>query len=181
MLGCVHDRFYWRGGRVLGDVYWSKNTELAEKVLNLLRARKQTIACAESCTGGLFAAFFTELAGSSEVFQGGFVVYSNSSKTNLLQIPETLIASVGAVSKEVVVLMASQARNLVATDFGIAVTGIAGPGGGTPTKPVGTVWWCISGKQQELVGCLHLNGTRHDIRMQTVERVLSDFCLMLKG
>ncbi len=165
----------------MSEAYWARNTDLAETVLSLLRARKQTLACAESCTGGLFSAFLTELAGSSDVFQGGVTAYSNLSKTKLLSVPESLINSAGAVSREVVVMMASHVRASLAADFGIAVTGIAGPGGASSAKPVGTVWWCISDKRREFVGCLQLTGTRHSVRMQTVEQVLSEFCLILKG
>lgn len=104
------------------------------------RARGLRLACAESCTGGLIAALCTSIAGSSDWFERGIVSYSNAAKTELLGVEANLIARHGAVSEEVALAMARGALARSAADLALAVTGIAGPGGATPTKPVGLVW-----------------------------------------
>jgi nicotinamide-nucleotide amidase len=111
-----------------------------EALASLLLARGQTLAAAESCTGGLIAASCTELAGSSAWFERGFVTYSNEAKTELLGVPAELIARHGAVSEEVARAMASGALRHSRADIAVAVTGVAGPTGGSEAKPVGTVW-----------------------------------------
>ena len=103
-------------------------------------------ATAESCTGGLIAAAITAVPGSSAVLHGGFVSYANAAKTAMLGVPEALIASVGAVSREVAAAMAAGARAHTGADVAVSVTGIAGPGGGSADKPVGTVWFGIDGR-----------------------------------
>ena len=139
----------------------------------VLRERRLMLATAESCTGGLIAAACTALAGSSDWFERGFVTYSNAAKTEMLGVPPDLIARHGAVSAEVAIAMAVGALARSRADWSVAVTGIAGPGGATPGKPVGTVWLAIAGKgvpaQAEL---LQLDGDRGSIRSQTVERAL---------
>jgi nicotinamide-nucleotide amidase len=112
---------------------------LAEQVLAACRARGLTLATAESCTGGLVAAALTAIAGSSDVVERGFVTYSNAAKAELLGVPTTLIADKGAVSAEVAAAMAQGARIRAGVGLAVAVTGIAGPGGATPGKPVGLV------------------------------------------
>ena len=111
----------------------------AELLLARLRAKRWTLCTAESCTGGLIAALLTEIPGSSDVVDRGFVTYSNGAKCYLLGVPATLLGRFGAVSPETAVAMASGALQHSACDISIAVTGIAGPGGGTPDKPVGLV------------------------------------------
>ena len=105
-----------------------------------LRTQGQQLCCAESCTGGLIAAACTQLAGSSDWFDRGFVTYSNAAKTELLGVPEALIASHGAVSEPVARAMAEGVLSRSNAQWSLAVTGIAGPGGGSAEKPVGTVW-----------------------------------------
>lgn len=105
-----------------------------------LTAKKYTISAAESCTGGLLSDMFTDVPGSSEYFMGGIVAYSNEIKINQLNVDERAIIEFGAVSKEVALQMAKGVARLMGTDIGISTTGIAGPGGGSPEKPVGTVW-----------------------------------------
>lgn len=119
-----------------------------EALASLLLARGQLLATAESCTGGLIAASCTELAGSSAWFERGFVTYSNESKTELLGVPAALIAEHGAVSAEVAKAMASGALAHSRADIAVAVTGVAGPSGGSEAKPVGTVWlaWAERGQ-----------------------------------
>jgi nicotinamide-nucleotide amidase len=108
-------------------------------LLDLCRAKKLTIAAAESCTGGLLAATLTEIPGSSAVFDRGFVTYSDDAKTAMLGVPADLLATFGAVSREAAQAMASGALAHAGVDLAVAITGIAGPGGATPGKPVGLV------------------------------------------
>jgi nicotinamide-nucleotide amidase len=117
---------------------------LAEEVLTTCRRARLTIATAESCTGGLVAAALTAIAGSSDVFERGFVTYSNAAKMDLLGVPEALLTTVGAVSEEVAVAMARGVLRRAPVRIAVAVTGIAGPGGGSPSKPVGLVHLAVA-------------------------------------
>jgi nicotinamide-nucleotide amidase len=108
-------------------------------LLDLCRAKKLTIAAAESCSGGLLAATLTEIAGSSDVFERGFVTYSNEAKHTMLGVPLATLKTFGAVSREVAEAMATGALAHAPVDLAVSITGIAGPGGGTPAKPVGLV------------------------------------------
>jgi nicotinamide-nucleotide amidase len=138
-----------------------------------LRARNWRLATAESCTGGLVAAACTAVAGSSEWFDRGFVTYSNEAKHELLGVPRALIDAHGAVSAPVARAMAEGAIARSGADLAVSVTGIAGPGGATPDKPVGTVWlgWCCRGEESQAQR-LQLQGGRADVRAQTVGVVL---------
>lgn len=113
---------------------------LVEKLTNLLRVKQLQISCAESCTGGLIAGLLTELPGSSEWFDRGFVTYSNLAKQEMLGVTPELIKSYGAVSQQVAEAMALGALTNSSAQFSLSVTGIAGPSGGSTQKPVGTVW-----------------------------------------
>jgi nicotinamide-nucleotide amidase len=136
-----------------------------EQVADMLRSRGWTIATAESCTGGLLAGRLTELAGSSEYVLGGLVVYSNEAKTRLAGVDPELIARVGAVSVEVAEALADGARERVGADVGVGITGIAGPGGGTPEKPVGLVCFSVAGPDgSRITRSTNLPGGRADIR-----------------
>lgn len=114
-------------------------TALASLVLDEARARQLRITTAESCTGGLVAAALTAIAGSSDVFERGFVTYSNRAKAEMLGVPGDLIADLGAVSEPVVRMMAEGALEAANAHVSVAITGVAGPGGGSPMKPVGIV------------------------------------------
>lgn len=114
-------------------------TTRAEKVLELCRAQGLHVATVESCTGGLVCAALTAIAGSSDVVLGGYVTYSNKAKTDMVRVPRELIQFQGAVSEEVAFAMAEGALKTTEADISVAITGVAGPGGGTPTKPVGLV------------------------------------------
>lgn len=129
----------------LGNIVYAEGeTTLPEVVGHMLRDRKMTVAVAESCTGGLIASMFTDVAGSSEYFERGIVSYSNQAKQDLLGVsPETLRAN-GAVSREAAMAMAEGVKRISGASIGIATTGIAGPGGGSPEKPVGTVHMAIT-------------------------------------
>jgi nicotinamide-nucleotide amidase len=114
---------------------------LAARLLDLCRGKGLKLATAESCTGGMVAAALTDIAGSSDVVERGFVTYSNEAKSELLAVPSALVAKHGAVSAEVAAAMAAGALAKAPVDLAVAITGIAGPGGGTPDKPIGLVWF----------------------------------------
>jgi len=144
----------------------------ALRLADALRARGWRMAAAESCTGGLIAAACTAVAGSSDWFERGFVTYSNAAKQALLGVPEPLLAAHGAVSREVALAMAQGALQQAPVQLAVAVTGIAGPGGAVPGKPVGTVWlaWATAaGAQAEL---LQLPGDRSAVRKAAVSAAL---------
>jgi nicotinamide-nucleotide amidase len=143
-------------------------------LLDLYRRRGWMIATAESCTGGLIAATLTEIAGSSDVVDRGFVTYSNEAKSDLLDVPPALIAAHGAVSIEVATAMALGALKHSRAAVTVAVTGIAGPGGGSTEKPVGLVYIGIARRDQAVpqVERHIFEGRRHEIRLQTVARAI---------
>jgi nicotinamide-nucleotide amidase len=131
---------------VLGDDVAGVDIDgLAEVALHGLRRSRQTLATAESCTGGLISAAFTDVPGASDVFLGGVVSYSNDAKEDLLGVPHDTLLAHGAVSEEVARAMAQGVRRRVSADWGIGITGIAGPTGGTEEKPVGLVHWAVAG------------------------------------
>jgi nicotinamide-nucleotide amidase len=144
-----------------------------------LLTKEWKLTTAESCTGGLIAAHCTDLIGSSAWFDRGFVTYSNEAKTELLGVPLELIASDGAVSESVALAMALGAFFRSKATVSVAVTGIAGPAGGSPAKPVGTVWlsWCIQGvadAEKRL-----FSGDRASIRQSTVDAAIAGLLLRI--
>ncbi len=143
-------------------------TRLAEGLV----AREALLVTAESCTGGWIAKVCTDRAGSSTWFDRGFITYSNTAKHELLGVPEALIAQHGAVSRAVVEAMASGALACSAARYSIAVSGIAGPGGGTPDKPVGTVWLAWGTPAGVSAVCAHFPGDREQVRAATVAAAL---------
>ena len=144
-----------------------------ERLAALLRRGGERIATAESCTGGLIAAACTSLAGSSDWFERGFVTYSNDAKTEMLGVPAEAIAAHGAVSAEVACAMAEGALANSRASFAVSVTGIAGPGGGSAAKPVGTVWIATAASGEKAVASLLLaSGDRAAIRQASVARAL---------
>ena len=149
--------------------------ELVKQLAAKLTEKGWMLATAESCTGGMIAAACTDLAGSSQWFDRGFVTYSNEAKTEMLGVPAELIAKHGAVSEEVVRAMAEGAIRHSRAQVSIAVTGVAGPGGGSVEKPVGTVWvgWCVGGQITSRL--LQLSGTRKNIRHQVTQSALRWF------
>jgi nicotinamide-nucleotide amidase len=135
------DEFERKVGDILGDYIYGTDDQTLETVVGqLLVANKKTIATAESCTGGLIGARFTDISGSSAYFERGVVTYSNQAKMELLNVPQEIIEKYGAVSEQVAILMAEGVRKLAQTDYGLSLTGVAGPTGGTPQKPVGLVY-----------------------------------------
>lgn len=143
-----------------------------EALAAALRARGWRIAAAESCTGGLVAAACTAVAGSSDWFERGFVTYSNDAKCELLGVDAALLAAHGAVSEPVARAMAEGALARAPVQLAVAVTGIAGPGGAVPGKPVGTVWLAIAGPRGTQAERLQLDGDRAAVRAQTVAAAL---------
>ena len=133
---------------------------LEEAIGSLLVEERKTLAVAESCTGGFVSHTITSVPGSSRYFKGGVVAYSNALKTNLLGVPEETLAAHGAVSEETIRAMAEGVRERLQADFGIATSGIAGPDGGTPEKPVGTVWVAVADEQQIITKKLTLSKDR---------------------
>jgi nicotinamide-nucleotide amidase len=130
---------------IIPELIYGENEESLEMVIGkLLRMENKTICTAESCTGGNIAHMITCVPGSSDYFKGSVIAYANSIKTELLGVDEKLINQYGAVSEPVVISMAEGARRLLKTDFAVATSGIAGPGGGTEEKPVGTLWTAVT-------------------------------------
>ena len=142
----------------------------AEALLATLRARKLLLATAESCTGGLIAGVLTEIAGSSDVVERGFVTYSNEAKNELIDVPMAMIREHGAVSKEVALAMAAGALAHSRADITVAVTGVAGPGGGSAAKPVGLVHLAAERRGKPTIHreCRFGDIGRHGIRLATI-------------
>ncbi len=141
--------------------------EISAKTHKLLIKRKQTLAVAESCTGGLLSSILTGRSGSSKFFILATIVYSNFSKHLLLKVPMSMINKHGAVSSPVAQKMAENIRQLAKTDYGISITGIAGPTGGTAAKPVGTVFISVSSKTKTICRRFQFKGSRSSIRQQS--------------
>lgn len=138
----------------------------------LLAEEKLTIACAESCTGGLLTSRLTDVAGSSAYVKGSVVSYSNEIKERLVGVKSATLSEYGAVSKQTAGEMAEGIRKAIETDIGVGVTGIAGPDGGTPQKPVGLVYIAVAGSHGTVIRENHFKGTRSEIKLQTTETAL---------
>lgn len=150
-------------------LYSQDMLDLARDFLNAMRAKGWKFTSAESCTGGLIAGLLTEIAGSSDVVDRGFVTYSNEAKTELVNVPADTIAAYGAVSEEVVRAMAEGALRNSLADISVAVSGVAGPGGGTAEKPVGRVHIAASSKTNRLHKRMDYGDLgRSEIRRRTV-------------
>jgi nicotinamide-nucleotide amidase len=141
-------------------IYGEGDETLEASIVAMLAARHETLSTAESCTGGMIAARITNVAGSSAVFMGAVVAYDNSVKHELLNVPESILDVYGAVSEETARAMAEGARALLGTNHAIAITGIAGPGGGTQEKPVGTVWIAIASTDETTARIFHFGDDR---------------------
>ena len=142
------------------------------RIHKLLSEGHKTIAVAESCTGGLLSSLLTGQGGSSRYFILGAVVYSNKAKSLVLGIPGSLIKNKGAVSAQVSALMAKGVRKLAHTDFGIGISGIAGPGGGSKTKPVGTVFIAVESKSRKICRKFIFKGSRSAVRKKSALKSL---------
>lgn len=144
----------------------------AEAVIDRLTRAALTVATAESCTGGALAAALVSVPGASAVFPGGIVSYAEKAKQTLLGVPAALIAEHGVVSPEVARAMAEGARVALSVDLAVATTGVAGPSGGTPETPVGTVCIAVSGERGTAMYTEHLSGDRDEVRRAAVEAAL---------
>ena len=143
------------------------------QISRLLVKQGKTIALAESCSGGLLANILTNIPGSSRYFLLGVVAYSNRSKNSLLGIPAALLARQGAVSAKVSRLMAQNVRKLALAEYGIGITGIAGPSGGSPRKPVGTVFISVAKKSKTMTRKFRFTGSRLAVKRKTAWEALS--------
>jgi PncC family amidohydrolase len=151
------------------------------KVGKVLRERKMKLALAESCTGGLVANRITDVPGSSEYFWGGVVAYAYEAKVALLGVSWDTLNTRGAVSRETVVEMARGARRVLDTNIGVSVSGIAGPGGGMPEKPVGTTWMGLVAGDGEWAKLFHFSGNRVQIKDAAAEAALQLLLDYLEG
>ena len=157
----------------LGDAIFSRKGETIEQIVSyLLQMRSMTLAVAESCTGGLLAERITSLSGSSRYFLGGAVVYSNELKTQFANVPKTLIDRHGAVSREVAASMAEGIRKRCLASYGVGITGVAGPTGGTEQKPVGLVYIALAGEEGTQVVERNFPGDRKRIRQFASQQAL---------
>ncbi|AJE97803.1 CinA family protein [Pandoraea apista] len=147
-------------------------TQLSIKVGNRLREERLMLATAESCTGGLVAAAITDISGSSEWFERGFVTYSNQAKSEMIGVPAELIEKHGAVSEPVARAMAQGALLNSRAQISLSITGVAGPGGGTPDKPVGMVCFGWTNRVTTIVETKHFKGDRTQVRSQAAQYAL---------
>ncbi len=169
--------------RRLGRAIFAEGEETLEQVVgDRLRERGETLAVAESCTGGALGALLTQAPGSSEYFQGGIIAYSDAAKRRLLQVPAATLRRHGAASAPVVRALAEGARRRMECDWGLAITGVAGPGGGTATKPVGRVFLGLAGAgRRTLFRRLQLSGSRESIRQRAAAAALLWFRSILRS
>ncbi len=156
-------------------------TDLAARLGAALQAQSAQVTTAESCTGGGIAEVITRIAGSSAWFEAGFVTYSNAQKTRQLQVPEHLFPDVGAVSREVVEAMVRGAQHASGARYAVAVSGVAGPGGGSPEKPVGTVWLAWACAEHRFSRRFQFSGDRQAVREQSVEAALVGLIRLVSG
>ena len=146
--------------------------KIEAEIGKVLRNRNMTLAVAESCTGGLISNRITDASGSSKYFKMGVVAYSNKIKEDILWIPGSLIRKYGAVSRQVAIEMAEGVRAIADTDIGMGVTGIAGPAGGTESKPIGLVYIALVTGKKRIVKKFKFKGSRQEIKFQASEAAL---------
>jgi len=145
---------------------------LAEDIGEMLRGRRLTIAVAESCTGGRLGDLITDVPGSSDYFLGGVISYSNDAKIRLLGVKKSTLVTKGAVSREVAIQMADGARKALRADIGVGITGIAGPAGSTPNKPVGLAYIAVSSEAGAVSERYLFKGPRRNVKEQAAEKAL---------
>lgn len=146
---------------------------LAQDIIQKASAKNLMVSTVESCTGGLIAATLTDISGSSACVAGGLITYSNQLKTKLADVQESTLSAFGAVSEETALEMAKGGKNSTQSNITISVTGVAGPTGGSPEKPVGTVWFGIASDHHISAEKHMFSGTRTDVRTQTVQHALT--------
>ena len=149
------------------------------ELINKAREHNTKIACAESCTGGLVGAALTEIPGSADVFNGSAVTYSNEAKQNILGVSEETLKNFGAVSEQCATEMANGALRIYKADLAVSITGIAGPDGGSESKPVGTVCFGIATHDKTLTFTKHFSGTRKEIRECAINFALNELMKMI--
>ncbi len=145
---------------------------IAKKIKDIFVKKNLTLAIAESCSGGLVSHLLTNISGSSKYFKGGFIVYANEAKIKLLRVPSSLITKHGAVSRPVAESMAQAVRKILKTDFGISITGIAGPTGGSKEKPVGLTYIAVAKQGKVICKEFRFKGTRIGIKNQAAQSAL---------
>ncbi|NPA33720.1 MAG: competence/damage-inducible protein A [Chlorobi bacterium] len=160
----ILEQWHHKIAKILGDIVYSlEDKPLAQVIGEILRQRQQTISTAESCTGGYLAHLITSIPGSSDYYLGTVVSYHNQVKSNLLGVPEEVLETQGAVSKPTVEQMVRGVRQIIGSDWAVATSGIAGPTGGTPEKPVGTVWIATGNNDRLSAIKFHFSGSRLDV------------------
>jgi competence/damage-inducible protein CinA-like protein len=177
----AYDRLLAVLGEAFGETIFSTGPTLDDLVAEGFAARGLTVATAESCTGGLLSARLIARPGSSAWVLGGVTAYANTAKERLLDVPSDLLEAHGAVSAEVAVALAEGARNRFGADVGVGITGVAGPGGGTPDKPVGTVHVCVVGPDGTSAKALRLGGSRTAVRERSVTMAMHVLRVLLDG
>jgi PncC family amidohydrolase len=154
---------------------------LPEAVVSALKAKRATISVAESCTGGGLGFLLTETSGSSDVFRQGYLTYSNQAKIDLLGVDSGTLSVHGAVSEATALAMARGCLERSGADFAAAITGVAGPAGGTPEKPVGTVWIAVASQDRAHARLVKLRGDRNLIRWRSAYWALNQLRLLITG
>jgi nicotinamide-nucleotide amidase len=177
----AYDRLLGLLTGTFGGTVFSTGPTLDELVAAGFAERGLTVATAESCTGGLLAARLTERPGSSAWVLGGVTAYANSAKEQLLDVPGSVLSEHGAVSPEVAAALAEGARARFGADVGVGITGVAGPGGGTAEKPVGTVHLCVAGPDGQQLRALRLPGSRSAVRERSVIMAMHLLRVLLVG
>jgi len=155
------------------SIYAEGKDSIEEVIIQLANSKNSTVSTAESCTGGLIGHRLTEVSGSSDVYKGGFVVYNNESKIDLLGVDKSILKKYGAVSEETAQAMAKNVTNIFASDYGISVTGIAGPAGGTDKKPVGLVYIGFAKNDDVKVKKFHFGTDRKKNKLRTSQAALN--------
>ena len=158
--------------RVGQHAYADDDRDMADVVVDACRRKHLTLAVAESCTGGLLGARLTGVPGASDVFRGGVIAYDNDVKSETLGVPPALMEEHGAVSEPVAISMSLGARTVAGADLGVAITGIAGPTGGTADKPVGTVWIALADRTRAAARHMRFSGDRNEIRYRATQAAL---------
>jgi PncC family amidohydrolase len=153
---------------------------LAQELVRLADEKNITIGAAESCTGGMVAAALTSVPGASEVFKGAVVSYTNEVKAALLGVRSETLLKEGAVSEKVALEMARGALKALYADYAVSITGVAGPGGGSARKPVGTVWIAVANKREERAMLHRFTGTREQVRLASTEAALQKLSLFVQ-
>lgn len=152
----------------MGSYFSEEISAQAARIIGRAVEKGLTLGTAESCTGGLVCGSITDIAGSSDALVGGIVSYANEVKENVLGVPDAVLATVGAVSEETARAMAEGARRVLGADIAVSTTGVAGPGGGSAEKPVGTVWFGIAAPAGTQAFLKHFDGDRTAVRSQAV-------------